>query len=95
MVIAIVTASTFAIGTAEIATRQLLLAIGPFCFVLHARNNLYAYLLSITAIPLSKEQTPHETAFIDRICSLHSCFRSDAVRVGNAERKPECTYHQH
>jgi hypothetical protein len=59
------------------------------------RNNLRADALSIIAITRSKEQTLHEAAFIDRICSLHLGARSNPVCLGNAERKPERTYYQH
>lgn len=44
------------------------------------------------AITRPKEQPHHETAFMDRICSLHFCARSNSVRVGNAGCKSECTY---
>src|SRR6185437_13051737 len=61
----------------------------------HPWNNPSGDALAITAITRFKEQTLHETAFIDRICSLHFFARSNSVRIGNAERKPECTYCQH
>ena len=59
------------------------------------RNNLSADALSITATNAIQGTNAHETSPIDRICSLHFCARSDPVCFGNAERKPEYTYHQH
>jgi hypothetical protein len=56
------------------------------------RNKACSHALSIIAITRPKEQPHHETTFIDRICSLHFCARSNSVRVGNADCPPECTY---
>jgi hypothetical protein len=56
--------------------------------VFHLWNNPSDDTLSIFAITRSKEQTRHEAAFINRICSLHFCARSDPVGVGHAGRKP-------
>jgi hypothetical protein len=51
-------------------------------------NKACADALSIIAITRHKEHPQRETAFIDRICSLHFCARCNSVRVGNAEREP-------
>jgi len=60
-------------------------------YVLDPWNNSGADPLTVTAITLPKEQT-HETAPIDRICSLYVFVRSNSVRVGNAGCKPEGTH---
>jgi hypothetical protein len=62
----------------------------------NAWNNPSADRLATIAIARPKEQTLHETAFIDRICSQHFCACSNPVCVGNAKRKLEPTqYYQH
>jgi hypothetical protein len=60
----------------------------------NAWNNPSADRLAAIAITRPKEQTLHETAFIDRICSQHFCACSNPVCVGNAKRKLG-RYYQH